>query len=198
MPVATAPTAPTAPAGTETEREAAQLQRAVAHLEAVIAAAKQRTPNRRTSTLTTATVDLPAPYAKEQRLLLGQVAAAQCVMAVGTGTVAATEYRRGASALLLGFAPDVTRTQQRYTVVLAAAVAAMRAATPAAGEDVATYRSSFLLGFRLGLAGTFDQETVTTAVATPEAKASGVWLRSTGSGAWAGYTAGRAFLATPE
>lgn len=166
-----------------------ELRDAAALLSATIKAAKKARRNARTTDLTSVDIDVPAPYAKEKRLIADTIAKQGNVLAVGTPNLAG-EYQRGATVTLFGFAPDIKHVQTTFEKTLADAFAALAAHKPRIGEDVATFRSSFLLGYRLGLrVDELDQAAVEEAVIRVDQPGKGVTMRSTGSGAWAGYLA---------
>jgi hypothetical protein len=158
-------------------------------LDATLVAARKTDSALKTQPVAEVVVDVPAPYAREKRLILGSLAHAGHVLAVGTARFAPDEYRRGAEVTLIGYTSHVELVTATYETRLDEAFAAMTDVAPRAGEDVATFRSSFLLGFRQGLRdGGLSREQVEAAVATPDTE-QGVYMRSTGSGAWAGYQA---------
>jgi hypothetical protein len=166
-------------------------------LDLTIAAAKQARPNSRTVDLTEEVYPCEAPYAKPKRLILGDIALRSQVFNVGVARFGPGNYRRGADVSLFGFKRDIKRVREEADAQIARALAAMANPLQAQGEDVATYRESFLLGFRLGLKGEFDRETVENTVRVIPEDAQGVHQRSTGSGAYLGYLAARDELQIP-
>jgi hypothetical protein len=166
------------------------LELAKAQLFDRIEAAKAEHPNSRYADLAARELEIAAPYAKEKRLIAGEIAAHMNVVAIGTPNLEGG-YRRGCTVTLYGFKRDIDRAIETITAATADAFTAIHAGKPAVGEDVATYRSSVLLGYRLGLVSPdLDRETVETEVAEIKTGDWGVWMRSTGSGAWTGYAAG--------
>jgi hypothetical protein len=169
---------------------AGELRRAELALTATLTAARKADPTLRPKDLTSLTVEVVPPYAREARLLASTVAGQRHVLVVATPRAAGGEYRRGADLLFLGYRPAVEQAAADFTAIWAAALAAAKQATPAPGEDMASTRSSFLLGYRIGLARPgLDAETVVAAVTAP-GKA-GIRVGSTGTASWAGYSAAR-------
>lgn len=130
-----------------------------------------------------------APYAKERRLLLDTISRRHNVLAVGV-PAANGSYRQGYFVELFGYESLVDAALSDYEAAEEHAFASLAGQEPLPGEDPGTYKSSFLLGYRLGLAGEpLEREQVEEAVRAPITDAPGVAMRSTGSGAWAGYVA---------
>ncbi|WP_367139501.1 DUF2786 domain-containing protein [Saccharothrix sp. HUAS TT1] len=159
-----------------------------------------------------ARVELPSPYAKEKGFLLAAVARyIQCKTVLDTSN----GWRQGAGAWLHGYESDVRRTQMLYASLVAQAMRGLLGQQARIGEDVATFRSSWLLGFTAEVAARLkvahdegvaeiegNGERAALAVADrtsrvlafvtnlyPETKP--VSIRSSGSGRAAGRRAGR-------
>jgi ribosomal protein S11 len=164
------------------------LDRAKAQLHAMMDAALAAHPDRPRTDLTSLAATVQAPYAKEQRLLLGAVAATHHVMAVGTNRLSGGRYSKGIDVSLYGFGQDIDAARADFAAAMATVQRVMDTTAEPTGEDTGTFRSSILLGFRLALldpAMTRHQvETAVRAKCDPEA---GRPMRSTGSGAWTGY-----------
>jgi hypothetical protein len=167
-------------------------------LAATIHAARKATRGRRNIDLVAEEVLIPSGYAKEWRLILGALAARQHVFAVGT-TGENGSYIRGYAVTLYGFKSDVRAVLAAYQAARETADTEFEPSAILPGEDKGTYRSSWLLGFRLAIAATGPKsdhraplgrgEVEATVRARIPAGQRGVAMRSTGSGAWAGYTA---------
>jgi hypothetical protein len=171
-----------------TETVNVELARATALLEQTIAAAKKARPNARNKDLVAVDMELRAPYTKPFRLIAGEIARSENVFAVGVPVDPKGGYRKGVTVTLYGFKADVARAQERFDATRTLLMAALEQPWHTPGEDIATYRESFLLGARQGLrVGDFTQEQVEAAVATPERVEGSTWHRSTGSGAWLGF-----------
>lgn len=164
--------------------EATELDRARGALRATLTAALTEDESLGDVDMAAIPVTITAPYARECRLIAETVASAHHVLV--TGTPRHGGYSKGADATFWGAATQVTDAVAHYQRVIEHALAAARAAQPPTGKDPATHRISFLLGYRLGLTSPgLDPDAVAAQVATPGA--TGVRLRSTGSGSWAGY-----------
>jgi hypothetical protein len=166
------------------------LDRAKAQLHAMMDAALAAHPDRPRTDLTSLAVTTPAPYAKEKRLLLGAVAATHHVMAVGTSRLSGGRYSRGVDVSLYGFGQDIDAARADFAAVLATVDRVMDTTAEPTGEDTGTFRSSILLGFRLALLdAAMSRGQVEAAVRAKCDPQAGRPMRSTGSGAWAGYQA---------
>lgn len=167
-------------------------------LLATLAQAKAARRNARFKDLTAEKVEVPAPYAKEWRLILGSVAQRLNVFAVGSPRGERGRYRSGYDVVLFGFKPDIKQVLDTWDAVRSVAAAGMTAAAPLDGEDTGTFRSSWLLGFQLGLTewADTDREAIEARISGPiVADPTNVRMRSTGSGAYAGFTAARELVA---
>lgn len=155
-------------------------------------AARTANPRLRVRDLTAVTVECEAPYAKEKRLLLSSIAHQHNVLSIGIPRGENGNYRAGYDVDLIGFSSLVRRTREAYGRASAHAVTAMLDTPCPHDEDLGTFRSSFLLGYRLGLTDRdLTREEVQAEVSGPHPTDRGVTMRSTGSGAWAGYRAAR-------
>lgn len=175
----------------------AALRRATLALQDTINAALAAHPKLAQSLgdLTTATLRVEAPYAREVRLLVATIAASHIVLAIGTPEVAG-KYARGVDVTLYGFQPHLTAALADIDRIVGHAreVAAQSSAAP--GEDTATHRGSVIGGYRLGLARpALDAEQVAALVAAPDP--GGLRVGSTGSGSYTGYLAAQTATTTP-
>lgn len=164
-------------------------------LNTAIAAELERNPKkgvkRVLTEITIETLAVEAPYAREYRGILNVLAGHRQVAAVSTPRFGPGEYRRGTDVMLIGLRRAVRDVRETFTALCATIGGGLADATPLPGEDVATYRASWLLGYRLALTGAeLAEHEVREAVATVTAPHSIAW-KSTGSGSWAGYRAGR-------
>lgn len=139
--------------------------------------------------LTSAHVAVEAPYAREWRGILGALAERATVAAVATPRFGAGEYRRGADVTLYGLKRDVRKVVDDYEKIRAELTATLKTTAGEPGEDVATFRTSWLLGYRLGLVSPSLDDTQVRDTVVGRTIRGGVAWKSTGSGAVAGYRA---------
>ncbi len=127
--------------------------------------------------------NIEAPYAKEFRTLLEAVAKFFDVEISDAPRAAEGQYRRGTEvSISYRRRKEFDGAQAAYDAARDRAQAGLKAASAPEGEDVATFKSSWLYGYAIGVAGLeLDEEKVSAAVRK----------HINGSGAWDGYQAAR-------
>lgn len=91
---------------------------------------------------------VPAPYAREKALLLGAVAHYNQARSI---VHTPRSWSRGCTVSVYGYPSDLERVEVLHTSLCLQAVRCMAARSKPLGEDLATWRTSWLIGFRHGV-----------------------------------------------
>lgn len=140
-------------------------------------------------------------YARELISSLMALADKHLVQAVPRPVAGTGKYGKGAEVVLIGLKGDITRLTAEWERAAAVAIQLVEgkfAPEPVDGEplqqghklpqeDAATFRSSLLLGFRLGLINPGCDRARVEATVRGENGPQGVAWKSTGSGSWFGF-----------
>lgn len=105
------------------------------------------------STVITRMIKVAAPYAKESAVLLNTIANHLSCQAL----ILTTEWRKGVRVAVYGLGDDPELVELLFTSLRVQATGAMLAAKGRSGEDLATFRGSFMRGFTEALSSRFSQ-----------------------------------------